>query len=121
MEQSSFESRSVPSLRFLRYGIPAPDTRTYLHGETGQHVVPGPLAERLQLHVSSALVHLARPRPHGAGLELAGVVLYGLEVQRTRFDHVRVDLRDLMGTGGVVFRLVCIITHVYYVKSEYLP
>lgn len=102
-EQSSLESQSTgsvisPPLTVYPY---QKETRVYLHGETGEQIVPGPLAERLQLHVSRALVHLARPRPHGAGLELARVVLNGLEVQRTRLDHVRIDLRDFTETGGV--------------------
>lgn len=73
----------------------------HLHGKTFEKVVPRPLAESLQLHVSRALVHLARPRPHGACLELAGVVRDRLEVQLARLDHVRIHLLNRIGLKTV--------------------
>lgn len=43
----------------------------HLHGEACQQVVPGPLAERLDLHVPRTLVALTRPMPDRVLLDVA--------------------------------------------------
>lgn len=52
----------------------------HLHRQPREKIVPSTLPERLQLHVSRALVPVTRPRPNRALLDLSRLVKHGLEV-----------------------------------------